>query len=60
MKPDAIGDVGLLVIDEAFWPSGLRGLDGKVVLTQDGLEPGTASVTCYGRRAALIWRPPPI
>ena len=47
MKPDAVGSVGLLVIDEAFWQSGLRGLDGKAVLTQDGLEPGKASVTCY-------------
>jgi len=26
MKPEAIGTVGLLVIDEAFWQSGLRGL----------------------------------
>ena len=47
MKPTAIGAVGLLVIDEAFWQSGLRGLDGKAVLTQDGLEPGKASITCY-------------
>ena len=37
MKPQAIGEVGLLVIDEAFWQSGLRGLDGKATLTQDGL-----------------------
>ena len=47
MKPQAIGEVGLLVIDEAFWQSGLRGLDGKATLTQDGLEPGRTSVTCY-------------
>lgn len=47
IKPEAIGKVGLLVIDEAFWQSGLRGLDGKAVLTQDGLEPGRTSVTCY-------------
>ncbi len=47
IKPEAIGKVGLLVIDEAFWQSGLRGLDGKAVLTQDGLEPGRNSVTCY-------------
>ena len=45
IKPEAIGDVGLLVIDEGFWQSGLRGLDGKAVLTLDGLEPG--SVTCW-------------
>ncbi len=50
LKPDAVGKVGLLVIDEAFWQSGLRGLDGKAVLTQDGLEPGIASVTCYTSR----------
>ncbi|MCA8880953.1 MAG: hypothetical protein KDA73_13585, partial [Rhodobacteraceae bacterium] len=47
MKPEAIGAVGLLVIDEAFWQSGLRGLDGKATLTQDGLEPGRTSLTCY-------------
>ncbi|MFQ5439345.1 MAG: toprim domain-containing protein, partial [Paracoccaceae bacterium] len=47
MKPTAIGTVGLLVIDEAFWQSGLRGLDGKAVLTQDGMEPGKTSTTCY-------------
>ena len=50
LKPDAIGAVGLLVIDEAFCASGLRGLDGKAVLTQDGLAPGRASVTCYKSR----------
>jgi putative DNA primase/helicase len=53
MKPDAVGTVGLLVMDEAFWQSGLRGLDGKAVLTQDGLEPGTASVTCYGAKGRI-------
>jgi putative DNA primase/helicase len=53
MKPDAVGDVGLLIIDEAIWQSGLRGLDGKAVLTQDGLEPGKASVTCYGSRGRI-------
>jgi putative DNA primase/helicase len=53
MKPDAVGTVGLLVIDEAFWQSGLRGLDGKAVLTQDGLEPGTTSVTCYGSKGRI-------
>ena len=47
MKPEAIGTVGLLVVDEAFWQSGLRGLDGKATLTQDGLEPGQTSVVCY-------------
>ena len=53
MKPDAVGKVGLLVIDEAIWQSGLRGLDGKAVLTQDGLEPGKASVTCYGSKGRV-------
>ncbi|MGI3212600.1 toprim domain-containing protein [Roseovarius tibetensis] len=47
MKPEAIATVGLLVIDEAFWQSGLRGLDGKATLTQDGLEPGRTSLACY-------------
>ncbi|RDC68967.1 toprim domain-containing protein [Rhodovulum sp. 12E13] len=53
MKPQAIGEVGLLVIDEGFWQSGLRGLDGKATLTQDGLEPGRTSVTCYGSRGKM-------
>ena len=53
MKPQAIGEVGLLVIDEAFWQSGLRGLDGKATLTQDGLEPGRTSLTCYGSRGRM-------
>jgi putative DNA primase/helicase len=53
MKPQAIGEVGLLVIDEAFWQSGLRGLDGKATLTQDGLEPGRTSLTCYGSRGKM-------
>ena len=53
MKPRAIGEVGLLVIDEAFWQSGLRGLDGNATLTQDGLEPGRSSVTCYGAKGRM-------
>jgi putative DNA primase/helicase len=53
MKPQAIGEVGLLVIDEGFWQSGLRGLDGKATLTQDGLEPGRTSVTCYGAQGKM-------
>ena len=53
MKPDAIGTVGLLVVDEAFWQSGLRGLDGKATLTQDGLEPGQTSVVCYGAKGKI-------
>ncbi|MFC3119895.1 toprim domain-containing protein [Jhaorihella thermophila] len=53
MKPKAIGEVGLLVIDEAFWQSGLRGLDGKATLTQDGLEPGRTSLVCYGAKGKM-------
>jgi putative DNA primase/helicase len=52
-KPEAIGTVGLLVIDEAFWQSGLRGLDGKATLTQDGLEPGRTSLACYGAKGRI-------
>jgi putative DNA primase/helicase len=59
MKPQAIGEVGLLVIDEGFWQSGLRGLDGKATLTQDGLEPGRTSVTCYGARERWMSAPRP-
>jgi len=53
MKPEAIGEVGLLVIDEAFWQSGLRGLDGKATLTQDGLEPGRTSLVCYKAKGKI-------
>lgn len=53
MKPEAIRTVGLLVIDEAFWQSGLRGIDGKATLTQDGLEPGRNSVVCYTSKGKI-------
>ena len=53
MKPHAIGEVGLLVIDEAFWQSGLRGLDRKATLTQDGLEAGRTSLTCYNGKGKM-------
>lgn len=53
MKPEAVSEVGLLVIDEAFWHSGLRGLDGKATLTQDGLEPGRTSLICYGNNGKM-------
>ena len=53
MKPEDIATVGLLVIDEAFWQSGLRGLDGKATLTQDGLEPGRTSLVCYDRKGKI-------
>ena len=52
-KPDAIGTVGLLVLDEAFWQAGLRGLDGKMVLTQDSLEPDAATLTCFTTRGKV-------
>ena len=52
-KPAAIGEVGLLVIDEAFWQSGLRGLDGKLFLTQDSLEPDVATLSCHDRRGRV-------
>ena len=52
-KPDAIGPVGLLVLDEAFWQAGLRGLDGKTVLTQDSLEPDAATLTCFTVRGKV-------
>ena len=56
MKPEVIGEVGLLVVDEAFWQSGLRGLDGKATLTQDGLEPGKASIICYDGKGKISIR----
>ena len=53
MKPLAIGTVGLLVIDEAFWRQGLRGLDGKATLTQDRLELGRTALVCYGAKGKI-------
>ncbi len=53
MKPEAIGAVGLLVIDEAFWQSGLRGLDGKATLTLDGLEAERTAVFCYDKKGRI-------
>ena len=53
MKAEAIGTVGLLVIDEGFWQAGLRGLDGKAKLTLDGLEPVRSSPACYTRKNKL-------
>ena len=52
-KPRAIGTVGLLVIDEGFWQSGLRGLDGKATLTQDGLAPEGTGLACYGPKGKI-------
>ncbi|MBL4558295.1 MAG: hypothetical protein JKP98_18280 [Rhodobacteraceae bacterium] len=59
MKPQAIGEVGLLVIDEGFWQSGLRGLDGKATLTQDGLEPAAPRWPATTARARWMSAPPP-
>jgi putative DNA primase/helicase len=53
MKAEAIGTVGLLVIDEGFWQAGLRGLDGKAKLTLDGLEPVRSSPVCYDGKNKL-------
>ncbi|MCX7345158.1 MAG: hypothetical protein NTU78_05370, partial [Alphaproteobacteria bacterium] len=53
VKAEAIGTVGLLVIDEGFWQAGLRGLDGKAKLTLDGLEPVRSSPACYTRKNKL-------
>ncbi len=53
MKAEAIGTVGLLVIDEGFWQAGLRGLDGKAKLTLDGLEPVRSSPACYDGKNKL-------
>lgn len=47
IAPRAIGRVGLLVLDEGFWAAGLLGLDGKMVITLDGLRPTLATVQCY-------------
>ena len=48
--PAAIGDVGLLVLDEGFWTAGLRGVDDDAVLTIDGLRPVETLVRCYDGR----------
>ncbi len=53
--PKEIGDVGLLVLDEGFWTAGLRGQDGKAVLTLDGLRSTFATVICYTSRNQLHW-----
>lgn len=55
MRPRDIGSVGLLVIDEAFWQAGSRGVDGKAQLTLDGLAPDTPYLTCYDRAENIDW-----
>ena len=55
MRPSEIGDVGLLVVDEAFWQAGLRGLDGKAQLTLDGLAPDAEYLTCHDHKGQIDW-----
>ncbi len=45
--PRDLGAFALLVLDEGFWTAGLRGFDGKQVVTIDGLEPTLGTVQCY-------------
>jgi putative DNA primase/helicase len=45
--PKELGAVGLLVLDEGFWNAGLRGMDGKALLTLDGLRPDEGTVRCW-------------
>lgn len=54
IKPEVIGTVGLLVIDEGFWQAGLRGLDGKATITLDGLEPVRSSPVCYKKNKLYL------
>jgi putative DNA primase/helicase len=54
-KPAAIGTVGLLVMDESFWQSGLRGTDGRTILTLDGLRPVPGSLSCYDQMGRIDW-----
>ena len=53
--PNEIGGVGLLVLDEGFWGAGLRGTDGKALLTLDGLRPHLGTVQCYNSRNQEVW-----
>lgn len=49
-RPDEIGDIGLVILDEAFWKSGLVGADKPVNITVDSLDPGRAGgLVCYDR-----------
>ena len=45
--PKELGAVGLLILDEGFWNAGLRGMDGKALLTLDGLRPDEGTVRCW-------------
>ena len=55
MAPRELGDVGLLVLDEGFWAAGLRGTDGKALLTLDGLRPHLGTVLCWNARNQEDW-----
>lgn len=55
MAPRELGDVGLLVLDEGFWTAGLRGTDGKALLTLDGLRPHLGTVLCWNARNQEDW-----
>ncbi|WP_333669069.1 hypothetical protein [Elioraea tepidiphila] len=53
--PRELGGVGLLVLDESFWAAGLRGMDGKALLTLDGLRPHLGTVLCWTARNREDW-----
>ncbi|MBR0683844.1 hypothetical protein GXW74_25435 [Roseomonas eburnea] len=53
--PNELGAVGLLVLDEGFWGAGLRGTDGKALLTLDGLRPHLGTVQCWTLRNHEDW-----
>ena len=53
--PKEVGAVGLLVLDESFWAAGLRGQDGKAILTLDGLRTTLATVICFTSRNNPHW-----
>jgi putative DNA primase/helicase len=53
--PNEIGGVGLLVLDEGFWGAGLRGTDGKALLTLDGLRPHLGTVQCWNAGNKEDW-----
>jgi putative DNA primase/helicase len=55
MAPKELGAVGLLVLDEGFWAAGLRGTDGKALLTLDGLRPHLGTVLCWTARNKENW-----
>jgi putative DNA primase/helicase len=50
--PQVIGRPALLVIDEGFWQSGLRGTDSPVQITIDSLDPYDADLRCYDHKNA--------